>query len=171
MRGFGVDTFKLVSANGMSFHQVRRDHELAVHSLMWVKLKVSSQDPDFHMGELEEAIVICAYPEWELGIQVESRSNLIYSSIMNCTTKLGLQQIGPAQITMNSTSTFLTRPLRTVQKTLSPLSTPGNRPWIIVWTNSLLRQQVTFCTSRAVPSIGLSNDPLLQGRNFNYLNT
>src|SRR5690606_14292651 len=31
-------------------------------------------------------------------------------------------------------------------------------------------EQVTFCTSNVVPGIGFTNDPLLQGRHFIYLN-
>ena len=32
-------------------------------------------------------------------------------------------------------------------------------------------EQVAFCTQNVVPGIGFSNDPLLQGRNFSYLDT
>ena len=32
-------------------------------------------------------------------------------------------------------------------------------------------EQVAFCTSNVVPGIGFSDDPLLQGRNFSYLDT
>ena len=32
-------------------------------------------------------------------------------------------------------------------------------------------EQVAFCTSHLVPGIGFSDDPLLQGRNFSYLDT
>lgn len=32
-------------------------------------------------------------------------------------------------------------------------------------------EQVAFCTSHIVPGIGFSDDPLLQGRNFSYLDT
>ena len=32
-------------------------------------------------------------------------------------------------------------------------------------------EQVAFCTSNIVPGIDFSNDPLLQGRNFSYLDT
>jgi catalase len=32
-------------------------------------------------------------------------------------------------------------------------------------------EQVAFCTQNIVPGIDFSNDPLLQGRNFSYLDT
>lgn len=32
-------------------------------------------------------------------------------------------------------------------------------------------EQIAFCTSHIVPGIDFSNDPLLQGRNFSYLDT
>ncbi len=32
-------------------------------------------------------------------------------------------------------------------------------------------EQVAFCTSNVVPGIDFTNDPLLQGRNFSYLDT
>ena len=32
-------------------------------------------------------------------------------------------------------------------------------------------EQVAFCTQNVVPGIDFSNDPLLQGRNFSYLDT
>lgn len=32
-------------------------------------------------------------------------------------------------------------------------------------------EQIAFCTSHIVPGIEFSDDPLLQGRNFSYLDT
>ena len=32
-------------------------------------------------------------------------------------------------------------------------------------------EQVAFCTQNVVPGIDFTNDPLLQGRNFSYLDT
>jgi len=32
-------------------------------------------------------------------------------------------------------------------------------------------EQVAFCTSHIVPGVGFTDDPLLQGRNFSYLDT
>ena len=32
-------------------------------------------------------------------------------------------------------------------------------------------EQVAFCTQNIVPGVDFSNDPLLQGRNFSYLDT
>ena len=32
-------------------------------------------------------------------------------------------------------------------------------------------EQVAFCTRNVVPGIDFTNDPLLQGRNFSYLDT
>ena len=32
-------------------------------------------------------------------------------------------------------------------------------------------EQVAFCTANVVPGVDFTNDPLLQGRNFSYLDT
>src|SRR5688572_27880534 len=72
MEGFGVNTFRLVNAEGVArlvkFHWKPL---LGVHSLVWDEcLKLNGADPDFHRRDLWEAIEGGNFPEWELGIQV-----------------------------------------------------------------------------------------------------
>ncbi len=72
MEGFGVHTFRLVNAEGVSrFVKFHWKPMLGVHSVAWDEAqKISGKDPDFHRRDLWEAIAEGKFPEWELGLQV-----------------------------------------------------------------------------------------------------
>src|SRR5439155_19242724 len=72
MEGFGVHTFRLVNAQGVSslvkFHW---KPAAGVHSLVWEEAQIAARcDPDFHRRDLVEGIAAGAFPEYELGVQV-----------------------------------------------------------------------------------------------------
>ncbi|EJD46032.1 catalase [Auricularia subglabra TFB-10046 SS5] len=150
MQGFGVNTYTLINDAGerhfVKFHLVP---ELGVHSLMWDEaLKIGGQDPDFHRKDLHEAIENGAYPKWTLGIQIlpESREDEFDFDILDA-TKLWPEDLVPVQMVGELV-------LDRVVDEYFPET-----------------EQVAFCTSHIVPGIGFSDDPLLQGRNFSYLDT
>ncbi len=72
MEGFGVHTFRLVNAAGVStFAKFHWKPLLGVHSLVWDEAqKLGGVDPDFHRRDLARAIDAGAFPQWDLGVQL-----------------------------------------------------------------------------------------------------
>ena len=72
MEGFGVHTFRLVSAAGKStFVKFHWKPKLGLQSVLWNEaVKINGADPDFHRRDLWNAIQSGSYPEWELGLQL-----------------------------------------------------------------------------------------------------
>src|SRR4029077_5343424 len=72
MEGFGVHTFRLVNAEGVSrFVKFHWKPLKGVCSLVWEEATlISGKDPDFNRRDLYEAIEAGNYPEWELGLQI-----------------------------------------------------------------------------------------------------
>jgi catalase len=150
MQGFGVHSFRFVDENGASvfvkFHWVPL---AGTHSLVWDEaVKIGGADPDFHRRDLWEAIEAGCYPEYELAIQTFSEEEAEGFSF----DVLDATKIVPEELV----------PLRVVGK-LTLNRNPDN---FFAET-----EQVAFCTQHVVPGIDFSNDPLLQGRNFSYLDT
>ncbi|KAI0702432.1 catalase [Cytidiella melzeri] len=150
MQGFGVNTYTLINAQGervfVKFHWIP---ELGVHSFVWDEaLKICGQDPDFHRKDLQEAIETGAYPKWTFAIQTiaEANEHDFDFDILDA-TKLWPEELVPLQ----SIGEMVLN--RMVDEYFTEV------------------EQVAFCTSHVVPGIGFSDDPLLQGRNFSYLDT
>jgi catalase len=150
MEGFGVHTFRLVNAKGEShFVKFHWKPLLGVHSLVWDEAqKLGGKDPDFHRRDLYEAIEKGNYPEWELGIQLipEGEESKFDFDVLDAT------KIWPEDLL----------PVRRVGK-LTLNRNPDN---FFAET-----EQVAFMTTNIVPGIDFTDDPLLQGRNFSYLDT
>ncbi|KAF2808393.1 catalase [Mytilinidion resinicola] len=150
MQGFGVNTYTLLNAKGeRNFVKFIFTPELGVHSFVWDEaLKLAGQDPDFHRKDLEEAISAGAFPKWKFGIQVipEAQEQDFEFDILDA-TKLWPEELIPiryiGQLELN----------RMPDEYFTQV------------------EQLAFCTSHIVPGIGLSDDPLLQGRNFSYQDT
>ncbi len=72
MEGFGVHTFRLVNAAGVStFVKFHWKPKLGMQSVAWNEaVKINGADPDFHRRDLWDAIQSGQYPEWELGLQL-----------------------------------------------------------------------------------------------------
>ncbi|HEX7706600.1 MAG TPA: catalase [Thermoanaerobaculia bacterium] len=150
MEGFGVHTFRLIDAEGVSrFIKWHWKPLLGTHSVTWDEAqKISGTDPDFHRRDLWEAIEQGHFPEWELGIQVieESREHEFDFDLLDA-TKLVPEELVPVE--------------RIGKMTLN--RNPDN---FFAET-----EQVAFHPGHIVPGIDFSNDPLLQGRLFSYLDT
>ncbi|MGN6210417.1 catalase [Asticcacaulis sp.] len=150
MQGFGVHTFRLVNAEGKStFVKFHWRPKLGMQSVVWNEaVKINGADPDFHRRDLWNAIKSGAFPEWELGLQLfdEDFANSFDFDVLDAT------KIIPEEIL----------PLRMVGRLVLDRM-PDNF--------FLETEQVAFCTSNIVPGIDFTNDPLLQGRNFSYLDT
>jgi catalase len=150
MEGFGVHTFRLVNAKGEStFCKFHWRPVLGMQSVVWDEaLKISAADPDYHRRDLWETIDGGDTVEFELGLQLftEEQANEFDFDVLDATKLI------PEEII----------PLKIVGKMVLDRN-PGN---FFAET-----EQVAFCVGNVVPGIDFSNDPLLQGRLFSYLDT
>jgi catalase len=150
MEGFGVHTFKLVNAAGKaSFVKFHWKPKLGIQSTIWDEaLKLQAADNDYHRRDLFEAIDTGAFPEWELGIQVfdQKFADAQPYDVLDA-TKLIPEEDVPVQ-------------------TIGKLTLNRNVDNFFAET-----EQVAFLPTNIVPGIDFSNDPLLQGRLFSYLDT
>ncbi|HEU0095335.1 MAG TPA: catalase, partial [Rhizomicrobium sp.] len=150
MEGFGVHTFRLVNAKGRStFVKFHWKPKLGMQSVCWNDaVKINGADPDFHRRDLWNAIQNGDFPEWELRLQTFDQKfadNFDFDVLDP--TKLIPEEILPAK--------------------------PVGRMVLNRMPDNFFAEteQVAFMTQNVVPGIDFSNDPLLQGRNFSYLDT
>ena len=150
MEGFGVHTFRLINAEGTSTYvKFHWKPTLGMHGLVWDEAqRLAGKDPDFHRRDLWESIEMGNYPEWELGVQLftDDDADKFDFDILDAT------KIVPEDLV----------PVRRIGK-LTLNRNPEN-----YFSET---EQVAFMTSNIVPGIDFSDDPLLQGRNFSYLDT
>ena len=150
MEGFGVHTFKLVNAEGQaSFVKFHWKPRLGIQSTIWDEaLKLQAADNDYHRRDLWEAIDCGDFPQWDLGIQVfdEDFANAQPYDVLDA-TKLIPEEDVPVRL-------------------IGTLTLNRNVDNFFAET-----EQVAFLPTNIVPGIDFSNDPLLQGRLFSYLDT
>ena len=150
MEGFGVHTFRLVNAKGAStFVKFHWRPVLGMQSTCWDEaVKLAGADPDFHRRDLWEAIDAGNYPAWDLCVQTfdDDLANSLPYDVLDA-TKLIPEEVVPLKVVGRMT---LDR-------------NPDN-----VFAET---EQVAFLPSNVVPGIDFTNDPLLQGRLFSYLDT
>jgi catalase len=150
MEGFGVHTFKLVNDAGKaSFVKFHWKPRLGLQSTIWDEaLKLQAADNDYQRRDLWEAIDTGAFPQWELGIQVfdEDFAAAQPYDVLDATKLIPEDDV----------------PVRIIG-TLTLNRNPDN---FFAET-----EQVAFLPTNIVPGIDFSNDPLLQGRLFSYLDT
>ncbi|MDP2214974.1 catalase [Phenylobacterium sp.] len=150
MEGFGVHTFRFINAEGKSsFVKFHWKPKLGLQSVLWNEaLKINGADPDFHRRDLWDAVESATPPEWELGVQVfdEAFADEFEFDILDPTKIIPEERI----------------PVRIIGR----MVLDNNVQNFFAET-----EQVAFCTQNVVPGIGFTNDPLLQGRNFSYLDT
>lgn len=150
MEGFGVNTFTLVNdARERRLVKFHWKPMLGKHSLVWDEAqKLAGKDPDFHRRDLWESIEKGNYPEYEFAVQlIEEKDEHAFD----------FDPLDPTKIWPESLV-----PLRRIGK-LTLNRNPDN---FFAET-----EQVAFCPANIVPGIDFSNDPLLQGRLFSYLDT
>lgn len=155
MEGFGVHTFRMIDAKGkvtlVKFHWRPK---LGTFSLIWDEaLQINGADPDFHRRDfhrrdLWDAIDAGDFPEYELSVQAFSEEQA---------AEFDFDVLDPTKI---------------VPEELVPLKPLGKMVLDRRVDNFHAEtEQVAFCPSHVVPGIDFSNDPLLQGRLFSYLDT
>ena len=150
MEGFGVHSFRFITAEGKSsFVKFHWKPLLGVHSVVWNEaVKISGHDSDFHRRDLWQAIEDGDFPEWEFGVQIvadEDEHNFDFDLLDP--TKLipeelvPVQRIGKMVLNRNPDNYFAET------------------------------EQVAYHAGHLVPGIDFTNDPLLQGRLFSYTDT
>ncbi|HWW59745.1 MAG TPA: catalase, partial [Thermoanaerobaculia bacterium] len=150
MEGFGVHTFRLVNAAGQShFVKFHWKPLLGLHSVVWDEAqKISGKDPDFHRRDLWDAIAGGDFPEWELAVQIvpEEDEHSFDFDLLDA-TKIIPEELVPA-------------------RRIGRLTLNRNPDNFFAET-----EQVAFHLGNIVPGIDFTDDPLLQGRLFSYLDT
>jgi len=150
MEGFGVHTFRLINAAGKStFVKLHWKPKQGLQSVVWNEaLKLNGADPDFHRRDLWDAIQMGDYPEWELGLQLfdEDFADKFDFDVLDATKIIPEEEV----------------PVRIVGRLVLDRCVDN----FFAQT-----EQVAFHTGNVVPGVDFTNDPLLQGRNFSYLDT
>lgn len=150
IQGFGIHTFRLVNAEGKStFVKFHWKPLLGVASVVWDEaVKINGADPDFHRRDLFEAIAAGDAPQWELGFQLFD------------------------QATADSLDFDVLDPTKLIPEEIIPVRPVGKMTLDRNPDNFFAEtEQVAFCPANVVPGIDFTNDPLLQGRLFSYLDT
>ena len=150
MEGFGVHTFRLVNEAGQStFVKFLWKPVLGMQSTCWDEaVKIAGADPDYHRRDLFEAIDSGAFPAWDLAIQTfdEKFAAAQPYDVLDATKLIPEEVLAPrviGRLTLN----------RNVDNFFAET------------------EQVAFLPTNVPPGIDFSNDPLLQGRLFSYLDT
>jgi len=150
MEGFGIHTFQLVNESGDAhFVKFHWKPKLGVQSTLWDETtKIQGANNDYHRKDLFESIASGMYPEWHLGIQVFDKEfadaqpyDVLDSTKLIPEEDVPVKFIGRMVLNRNPDNFFAET------------------------------EQVAFCPSNVVPGIDFSDDPLLQGRLFSYLDT
>jgi catalase len=150
MEGFGVHTFRFINEQGQArFVKFHWKPLYGTHSLVWDEAqKLAGKDPDWLRRDLWESIEKGDFPEFELGVQiVEEEDEFKFDFDLLDPTKLIPEELVPV---MRIGKMILNR----------------NPDDFFAET-----EQVAFHPGNVVPGIDFTNDPLLQGRLFSYLDT
>ncbi|KAI1313600.1 catalase [Xylaria venustula] len=150
MDGFGIHTYRLVTDEGESklvkWHWKTKQGKA---SLYWEEAQtLAGKNSDAHRGDLFDAISSGNYPEWELAVQViDEDQALAFGFDVLDPTKIIPEEIAPL------------RKLGVMQLNKNP-------------TNYFAEtEQVMFQPGHIVRGVDFTEDPLLQGRIFSYLDT
>ncbi|MDR6955546.1 catalase [Ancylobacter sp. 3268] len=150
MEGFGVHTFRFLNAEDEStFVKFIWKPKLGLQSVLWNEaVKINGADPDFHRRDLWQAIQSGNFPEWELNVQLFDQA---------FADSFDFDVLDPTKLIPEE----ILKPIPVGRLVLDRM--PDN---FFAET-----EQVAFMTQNVPPGIDFSNDPLLQGRNFSYLDT
>ncbi|WP_312834182.1 catalase [Comamonas sp.] len=150
IEGFGVHSFRLINDKGEStFVKFHWRPQLGIQSTVWDEAaKLQAADNDFHRRDLFEAIEAGHAPAWDLFVQLFTQEEA---------DALPYDHLDPTKI---------------IPEEVIPLTKIGSFT-LDRWPDNFFAEteQVAFCPANVPPGIDFSNDPLLQGRLFSYLDT
>ncbi|KAK3391942.1 putative catalase 3 [Sordaria brevicollis] len=150
MDGFGVHTFRLVTEDGKSklvkWHWKTKQGKAA---LVWEEAQVlAGKNADFHRADLWDAIESGNAPSWELAVQlVDEEKVQAYGFDLLDPTKFLPEEFAPLQV-------------------LGEMTLNRNPTNYFAET-----EQVSFQPGHVVRGVDFTEDPLLQGRLYSYLDT
>jgi len=150
MEGFGVHTFRFLNDKDEStFVKFIWKPKLGLQSVVWNEaVKINGADPDFHRRDLWDAIQAGDFPEWELCVQLFDQ---------DFADSFDFDILDPTKLIPEE----IIEPMPVGRLVLDRM--PDN-----FFADT---EQVAFMTQNVPPGVDFSNDPLLQGRNFSYLDT
>jgi len=150
IEAFGVHSFRLINKAGEStFVKFHWRPKLGLQSTIWDEtVKIAGADPDFHRRDMFDAISSGNFPQWELSVQLFTEQQA---------DKLPFDHLDATKL---------------IPEELVPLRVVGHMV-LDRWPDNFFAEteQVAYCPANIVPGIDFSNDPLLQGRLFSYLDT
>ena len=150
IEAFGVHSFRLINDQGVStFVKFHWRPKLGLQSTIWDEtVKIAGADPDFHRRDMFEAIAKGNFPEWEFAVQLFTQEEA---------DRFPFDHLDATKL---------------IPEELVPLKVIG-RMVLDRWPNNFFAEteQVAYCPGNIVPGIDFSNDPLLQGRLFSYIDT
>jgi catalase len=150
IEGFGVHSFRLINEAGVStFVKFHWRPKLGLQSTIWDEtVKLCGADQDFHRRDMFDAIAAGNFPEWEFAVQLFTQQEA---------DKFPFDHLDATKL---------------IPEELVPLKVIG-RMVLNRWPDNFFAEteQVAFCPANIVPGIDFSNDPLLQGRLFSYVDT
>jgi catalase len=150
IEGFGIHSFRLINESGKStFVKFHWRPKLGLQSTIWDEtVKICGADQDFHRRDMFEAITAGNFPEWEFAVQLFTQEEA---------DRFPFDHLDATKL---------------IPEELVPLQVIG-RMVLDRWPNNFFAEteQVAYCPANVVPGIDFSNDPLLQGRLFSYLDT
>jgi catalase len=150
IEGFGIHSFRLINESGKStFVKFHWRPKLGLQSTIWDEtVKICGADQDFHRRDMFEAIAAGNFPEWEFAVQLFTQEEA---------DRFPFDHLDATKL---------------IPEELVPLKVIG-RMVLDRWPNNFFAEteQVAYCPANVVPGIDFSNDPLLQGRLFSYLDT
>ncbi|KAG5986751.1 catalase [Claviceps spartinae] len=150
MDGFGVHTYRLVTDDGTSklvkWHWKSKQGKA---SLVWDEAqRAAGKNADYHRQDLFDAIQSGNYPEWELNLQIINEDQAL---------AFGFDVLDPTKI---------------IPEEYAPLMPVGVMRLDANPSNYFAEtEQVMFQPGHIVRGVDFTEDPLLQGRIFSYLDT
>ncbi|KAK0389364.1 hypothetical protein NLU13_2939 [Sarocladium strictum] len=150
MDGHGVHTFRLVTDNGDSrlikWHFKTKQGKA---SLVWDEAQhIAGKNADYHRQDLWDAIESGNYPEWELAVQIVDEEDAL---------AFGFDVLDPTKIIPEELAPLF--PLGILRLDDNPVNYFAET------------EQIMFQPGHIVRGIDFTEDPLLQGRIFSYLDT
>lgn len=150
MDGFGVHTFRFVTDDGTSKLVKFKFRTLQGKAgLVWEEAQATAgKNADFHRQDLFDSIDKGLYPEWEFGVQIMDEEDQL---------RFGFDLLDPTKIVPEELVPFTP---------LGKLTLNRNPKNYFAET-----EQIMFQPGHVVRGIDFTEDPLLQGRLFSYLDT
>ncbi|KAF2739427.1 catalase [Polyplosphaeria fusca] len=150
MHGWGVHTYRFVTDDGSSkLVKLRFKTLQGQASLLWEEAQeTAGKNADYHRADLWDAIENGMYPEWEFQAQIMDEADQL---------RFGFDLLDPTKIVPEELVPFT--PLGKLTLNRNPRNYFAET------------EQIMFQPGHIVRGIDFTDDPLLQGRIFSYLDT